>query len=103
MDMAETLGMFVCTPKYFDHVMGLAKAGRRAGVEVTIFFSGEGVALSQHPDFAELTTLAKVSLCEVSYHRLGYEGLAPGLDKKGHSSQLDHALMVGQADRYLVF
>lgn len=101
--MAKTLGMFVCTPKHFDHVMGLAQAGRRAGVEVSIFFSGEGVALTQHPAFAELAGLAKVSLCDVSYRRLGYEGLAPGLDKKGHSNQMEHALMVAEVDRYLVF
>lgn len=101
--MAKTLGMFVCTPKHFDHVLGLAEAARRAGVAVSIFFSGEGTALSQHPGFRELTTMAKVSLCDVSYRRLGYAGLAPGLDKKGHSNQMEHALMVAEVDRYLVF
>ncbi len=98
-----TLGIFVCTPKYFDHVMGLSQAAARAGVTVRIFFSGEGVALTQHPAFADLTRIAQVKLCDVSYRRLGYEGLAPGLEKKDHSNQLEHALIVAESDRYLVF
>jgi hypothetical protein len=83
--------------------MGLTRAAGRAGVQVSVFFSGRGVALSQHPAFQELTTLAKVKLCDHSYHQLGYEGLAPGLDKKAHANQLEHAVMVSEADRYLVF
>jgi hypothetical protein len=101
--MERTLGIFVCTSKYFDHVLGLAQAGQRAGVKVNIFFTGEAVALSQHPAFPDLAKISQVKICDVSYRRLGYEGLAPGLDKKGHSNQMEHALMVAESDRYLVF
>jgi sulfur relay (sulfurtransferase) complex TusBCD TusD component (DsrE family) len=101
--MAKTLGILVCTPKYFHHVMQLAQAARRAAVDLRVFFTGEGVALTQHPSFPELAAMGRVKICDVSYKRLGYTGTAPGLDKKDHSNQLEHALMVSEVDRYLVF
>ena len=101
--MGKTLGILVCTPKYFDHVMRLAGAARKAGVDIRIFFTGEGVALTQHPAFAELSRIARVKICDVSYQRLGFEGIASGLDKRDHSNQLEHALMVSEVDRYVVF
>lgn len=101
--MEKTLGILVCTPKYFDHVLGLARAARKAGVDVRIFFTGEGVSLTQHPCFGELSTMGRVKVCDVSYQRLGYEGIAPGLDKRDHTNQLEHALMISEVDRYVVF
>jgi hypothetical protein len=101
--MTKELGILVCTPKYFHHIMGLARAAQRVGVDLRIFFTGDGVVLTQHPAFAELATMGRVTICDVSYKRLGYEGLAPGLDKRDHTNQLEHAKMISEVDRYVVF
>jgi hypothetical protein len=101
--MAKTLGILVCTTKYFSHVMGLAEAAHRAGVETSVFVTGDATALTQHPSFSELSKVADVKVCNVSYNRLGFTGIAPGLDAKDHTNQLENALIVSQTDKYLVF
>ena len=101
--MADTLGILVTSDRHFRHVVGVAEAAKKAGKEVTIFFTGEGVLLTGHPDFARLPAIAKVDLCEVSFQANGLEGEVPGLNFKNFATQAKNAEMIEDSDRYLVF
>ena len=70
--MAEKLGISVTTPKSMPHVLGLAQAANQAGKQVEVFFTGDGVHLTQTPQFTELLEVARVGVCEVSYFTRGY-------------------------------
>jgi predicted peroxiredoxin len=110
--MAETLGICVATKSRMAHVLGLTRAARDAGKEVKIFFTGEGVQLTQDPRFAELLQVAKagssqargqVTVCEVSYIANGLRGKAvAGLGDKDFVTQGRNAEMVEECERYLV-
>mgnify|MGYP003572449395 CR=1 FL=1 len=101
--MAGTLGILVTSDKHYDHVVGIAEAAVKAGKEVTIFFTGEGVNLSQKPDFGRLPAVARVDLCEVSFQANGLEGDVPGLNFKNFATQAKNAEMIEDSDRYLAF
>ena len=110
--MDETLGICVATKSRMEHVAGLARAARAAGKEVKIFFTGEGVHLTQDPRFADLLEVAKagssktrgqVTVCEVSYIANGYKGKpVPGLVDKDFVTQGQNADMVEECRRYVV-
>lgn len=101
--MSEKLGIFVATRNHLPHVIGLARAAKAAGKEVRIFFTGEGVLLSQDPRFGELLPVAKVGICEVSYNANGFKGKeVPGLRYKDFVTQAFNAEMVEECDRYVV-
>lgn len=86
-----------------SHVLGLAKAAKRAGKHSEIFLTGEGVHLTHQPGFSELLEVARVSVCEVSYIANGYKRKAvPGLVDKDFVTQLRNAEMVDKCDRYLI-
>ncbi len=110
--MTETLGICVATDKSLAHVIGLARAARAAGKGVKVFFTGEGVHLTQDPRFSELLQVAKVgsglphgqvTVCEVSYIANGFKGkVVPGLRDKDFVTQGRNAEMVEECERYVV-
>jgi len=110
--MAETLGICVATKSRMAHVLGLARAARKAGKEVEVFFTGEGVQLTQDPLFGQLIEVAKtgstktrgqVTVCEVSYIANGLQGKpVAGLGDKDFVTQGKNAEMVEECARYLV-
>ncbi len=103
--MPETLGICVATKNSIAHVIGLAKAAKAAGKEVKVFFTGEGVHLTQDPRFSELLVLGQgnVGVCEVSYIANGYKGKAlPGMRDKDFVTQGRNAEMVEECERYVV-
>ena len=101
--MAQKLGISVATRDQMTHLLGLARAAARWGKEIEVFFTGEGVHLTQHPRFPELLDLARVGVCEVSYHAYGYKGVEiPGLVDKDFVTQGRNAEMVEECDRYLI-
>lgn len=110
--MTETLGICVATKNHMAHVLGLTKAARAAGKEVKIFFTGEGVLLTQDPRFAELLRVAQegssqphgqCAVCEVSYMANGLHGKeVPGLRNKDFVTQGRNAEMVEDCKRYIV-
>ena len=110
--MTGTLGICVATRSQMAHVAGLARAARAAGKEVRIFFTGEGVHLTQDPRFAELLEVARagssqphgqVTVCEVSYIANGYKGKpVAGLRDKDFVTQGRNAEMVEECQRYVV-
>ncbi len=107
-----TLGICVATRSRMAHVVGLAKAARAAGKEVQVFFTGEGVQLTQDPLFGELLQVARVGssrthghvgVCEVSYMANGLHGKpVPGLVDKDFVTQGRNAEMVEECERYVV-
>jgi len=101
--MTATLGICVATNRNMAHVVGLTKAAKAAGKTVKIFFTGEGVQLTQDPRIAELTGIAKVTLCEVSFEANGLKGKqVPGLGFKDYATQGKHAEMVDECERYVI-
>jgi hypothetical protein len=85
------------------HLLGLARAASRVGTDTEVFLTGEGVHLTQDTRFPELLDVARVGVCEVSYHAYGYKGVeVPGLVYKDFVTQGRNAEMVEECDRYLV-
>ena len=101
--MAESIGICVSTQNNLHHVIGLAIAAKKAGKQVEIFFTGDGVELTQDPRFSELLDVAQVAVCEVSYIDRGYKGKElPGLGDKDFVTQARNAEMVEECDRYVM-
>jgi hypothetical protein len=101
--MAHELGICVATDSHLAHVIGLSTAARAAGKDVEIFFTGEGVHLTQDPRFSQLLGVARVKVCEVSYIANGYKGKElPGLKDKDFVTQARNAEMVEECQRYVV-
>ncbi len=102
--MTAKLGICVNSSDHLDHVIRLAKAANAAGKEVEVFFTGEGVLLSQDPGFSELIGEGRIGICEVSYFAHGLKGKeVPGLVDKDFVTQGRHAEMVEDCDRYVIF
>ena len=101
--MAENLGILVSSDKHMDYVVKLTSAAHEKGKAVRIFFTGNGVLLTQLPEFKKLVGKAKLTLCDVSYRALGLEGDVPGLGFKDYATQAKNAEMVKECDRYVVF
>ncbi len=105
MTHGESLGICVATKNQMTHILGLAKAARAAGKEVKVFFTGEGVQLTQDPRFPELLELGtgKVTVCEVSYIANGFQGKpVAGLRDKDFVTQGRNAEMLEECTRYIV-
>ena len=110
--MTATLGICVATKGRMEHVLGLARAARKAGKEVKVFFTGEGVHLTKDPRFFELLDVARagssrphgqVTVCEVSYMACGLTGKeTSGLRDKDFVTQGQNAEMVEECERYVV-
>ncbi len=110
--MAQTLGICVATTRNMAHVLGLTRAARKAGKEVRVFFTGEGVQLTKDARFPELLDVAKsgssqshgqVTVCEVSYIANGFKGQPVcGLRDKDVVTQGRNAEMVEECERYVV-
>ncbi len=101
--MPEKLGICVADKAHLRHVIGLTRAAKAAGRGVEVFFTGEGVLLTQDPRFSELIGVARVTVCEVSYIANGLRGKpVEGLVDKDFVTQGRNAEMVEECDRYVV-
>ena len=101
--MPEKLGICVAGEANLRHVIGLTRAAKAAGKSVEIFFTGEGVRLTQDPRFSELIGTGRVTVCEVSYIGNGFQGKpVEGLVYKDFVTQGRNAEMVEECDRYVI-
>jgi predicted peroxiredoxin len=101
--MSEKLGICVASKGRMEHVLGLAKAAKGAGKEVTIFLTGEGVHLTQDARFATLHDSGKVTVCEVSFLANGFKDKnLPGMRDKDFVTQARNAEMVEECQRYVI-
>ena len=101
--MADKLGILVSSNKHLDYIINLTEAAHVKGKEVEIFFTGQGVLLTQLADFKRLVGKAKMSLCDVSFRALGLKGEVPGFGFKDFATQAKNAEIIKNSDRYLVF
>lgn len=101
--MAEKLGILVSSDKHLDYIIHLTDAAVKKKKAVEIFFTGQGVLLTQSPEFQKLIGKAKVSLCDNSYRALGFEGDVLGLGFKDFATQAKNAELIKTSDRYVVF
>ena len=101
--MDDRLGILVSSNKHLDYVIALTKAAHQKGKQIQIFFTGQGVLLTQKPEFSELVGKAKLSVCDVSFRANGLEGEVPGVGFKDFATQARNAEMIKECDRYLVF
>jgi predicted peroxiredoxin len=101
--MPEKLGICVAGKAHLHHVVGLTRAAKAAGKGVEIFFTGEGVLLTQAPGFSELIAAGRVTVCEVSYIANGLRGKpVEGLVDKDFVTQGRNAEMLEECDRYVI-
>ncbi len=101
--MAEKLGILVSSDKHLDYIIHLTDAAVKKKKTVEIFFTGQGVLLTQCPDFQKLVGKAKMSLCDNSFRALGLEGDVPGMGFKDFATQAKNAEIIKNSDRYVVF
>jgi len=101
--MNDRLGILVCSNKHLDYVVALTTAAHEKGKKVQIFFTGQGVLLTQKPEFKNLVGKAKLSVCDVSFRANNLEGEVPGVGFKDFATQARNAEMIKECDRYLVF
>jgi len=101
--MAEKLGILVSTNKHLDCVIKLTAAAHGKGIDVQIFFTGQGVLLTQDPDWEQLLGKAKLAICDVSFRANDLSGDVPGLGFKDFATQARNADMIAECDRYVVF
>ena len=102
--MSDILGILVGTDKHLDHVINLTDAAFDKGKQVEIFFTGEGVRLTQDKkSFEKLVGKAKLSVCDVSFRAFEFSGDVPGVGFKDFATQARNAEMINRCDRYVVF
>ncbi len=99
----NTLGILVSSDKYMDYVVNLTNAAYAKGKDVRIFFTGDGVMLTQSPKFEKLVGKAEISVCDVSFRAKGLKGDVPGLGFKDFATQARNAEMLAECERYVVF
>ena len=104
--MAQILGILVSSDRHLHHVVELVSAAHGKGIQIEVFFTGEGVHLTLEPSFARLVGQAKLWVCDVSFRSNGYHGReeeVPGVGFKDFATQGRNAEMAHRSDRYLVF
>jgi predicted peroxiredoxin len=101
--MANILGILVSSDKHLDYVIALTTAAHEKGKSVQIFFTGQGVLVTQEPEFEQLAGKAKLSVCDVSFRANGLSGDVPGVGFKDFATQARNAEMIESCDRYVVF
>lgn len=102
--MAATLGILVNSDRHLDHLIGLARAARKKGVRLIVFFTHRGVLLTRDERFSELDGLAEMSLCRKSFleYHLEKNGPVPGIPPAHFLNQFAHADLIERSDRYIV-
>lgn len=102
----KKLGIFVPTNKHIDHLIGVARAAKKAGKALCIFFTHDGVLMTQDPKYHELAELdpEEISLCNVRWEELGLKGrpVPAAMNPEDLAKQSRHAAMIETCDRYLV-
>ncbi len=106
----EILGILVPTNKHIDHLIGIARAAKKAGKALCIFLTHEGVWISQNPRYQELAEIVssdendEISLCNVSWEGIGLKDqpIPSGMDPKDLASQSRHCELIEKCDRYMV-
>ncbi|MHB8843580.1 MAG: hypothetical protein ACYC7L_02435 [Nitrospirota bacterium] len=96
------LGIVITRYEGLDHISGIVTAARAAGHQVRIFMTDEGVRFTTDPKFKELLQIAEVgiSCCDHSCAMLPAAERTEGIT---YGSQYDHATVLHDSDRVLIF
>lgn len=100
--MAGKLGVFVSSDEHFDHLIGICRAAVKAGKEVEVFLSNEGVLLTQRQDFGELEKYCHIRLCNIGFEKRGLKKPVPGVADEDFGTQMRNAMLIEDCDRYIV-
>ena len=100
--MAKTLGILASSNRHLDKIIGLCDAARKKRVEVTLFFTHKGTLLTQDPRFAELEG-QRMFICRLGFENNGLKLPVSGMGEKDFTTQMAHAEMINDCDRYVVF
>ncbi len=106
----EKLGILVPTNKHIDHLIGIAKAAKKAGKSLCIFLTHDGCLITQDPQYQALIDIVgadeidEISLCNVAWEELGLKSLSipAAMDSTDLATQSRHCALIGKCDRYLV-
>lgn len=106
----ERLGIFVPTNRYIDHLIGIARAAKKAGKALCIFLTHDGCLITQDPKYQELADIVgsdeidEISLCNVGWEELELKDqpIPAGMDPTDLATQSRHCALIGKCDRYLV-
>ncbi len=103
----EILGILVPTDNYIDHLIGVARAAKKAGKALCIFLTHDGVRITQNPKYQELAEIVspdEISLCNVSWDEIGLKDqpIPAGMGPKDLASQSRHCALIKKCDRYMV-
>ncbi len=96
------LGILVAARDSLDHLLGIVNAAEKQGLKVVVFFTGEGVMVTQDPRFGELAGRVRLALCEVSFRALGLKGEVSGMGFKDFATQARHAEMLEECPHYVM-
>lgn len=96
------LGIMVTKYANLEHIAGVARAARKAGHQVAMFLTDEGVKFTRDPKFLELLAIdgVEVSVCD---HSCECAGLQEKTDGITYGSQYNNAGMLHDSERVLVF
>lgn len=100
--MAEILGIMITKYENLDHIAGSVRAARKAGKNVVLFLTDEGVRFTRDPKFLELLKVdgVEISCCDHSCERIGLHEKTEGIS---YGSQYNNAGMLHDSTRALVF
>lgn len=102
----EKLGIFVPTNKHIDHLIGITRAAKKAGKAVAIFFTHNGILMTQDSRYQELAEIGpeEIALCNVRWEELGLKDkpVPAGMGHEDFATQFRHCAMIQACDRYLV-
>ncbi len=101
--MGKRLGIYVSSDQHIDAIIKLCRAAKGKGVETYIFLTHIATRLSKDPRFEELSSIAQVALCAVSFEDNQLKRPVEGLVEKGFSSQVWHIKQMEECDRYITF
>lgn len=97
------LGILVNSDRHGRQVLGLARAARSLGHEVSVFVMDDGTRLLRDASFLQLAGIegVRLSLCQHSaaHHEVATEDLPPSVVR---GSQLNNAMMQHTADWVVV-
>lgn len=100
--MAEILGIMITKYDNLEHIAGSVKSGRKAGKNIVLFLTDEGVRFTRDPNFLELLKVdgVEISCCDHSCERIGIHEKTEGIS---YGSQYNNAGMLHDSTRTLVF
>ena len=101
--MNKKLGIYATSDQHLEEIISLCRAAKKKQVEVSLFFTHISTRLCKDPRMEELRDLAQVTLCKVGFEDNKLERSDSILDDKAFTSQSQHAEMIYDCDRYLVF